>query len=326
MIYVGSTLERIDTHVHCRDGKQAYKGTISNTFEIADKAGVKKIIDMPNTDPPIFLSSDVIERLKFVPKDRKENYFLYVGATSDEKQLTEAVSCFDSFNEVVGFKLYAGHSVGNLGVVSVESQKKVWQTLASIGFKGVVVVHCEKESLINSSLWNPDKPITHAHARSKQAEIESVKDQLAIVKQLEFKGTVQFAHISCPESVELIDKARNSQKVSIEVTPHHLLWTDEMLQRPDGLIYKMNPPLRDKQTVEKLRDLLKQGKIDCIGTDHAPHPIHEKLHAPYMSGYPSLALYKELLEKFLPSIGVSQKLIDDMTCWNIKKIFGKKLG
>jgi dihydroorotase len=77
----------IDPHIHCRDGRQAYKETIKHVFEVAQEQGVKKIFDMPNTNPPILYEKDVQERLKFVPENRKKDYFLYIGATSDGKQL-----------------------------------------------------------------------------------------------------------------------------------------------------------------------------------------------------------------------------------------------
>lgn len=114
----------IDPHVHCRDDKQAYKETIAHVFEIAEKQGVKKIFDMPNIDPPILFEKDVERRLKFVPKNRKKDYFLYIGATSDEKQLAEAVKCYLKYKEVIGIKLFAGKSVGNLSVIDTENQKR----------------------------------------------------------------------------------------------------------------------------------------------------------------------------------------------------------
>ena len=64
----------IDPHVHCRDGKQAYKSTIKEVFEIAEMQGVKIIFDMPNTDPPVFTRDDVAERLKLVPQKYKKKY------------------------------------------------------------------------------------------------------------------------------------------------------------------------------------------------------------------------------------------------------------
>ena len=315
----------IDPHTHCRDGKQAYKETIEHVFEIAKKQGVEKIFDMPNTDPPILFEKDVQKRLKFVPDNKKKNYFLYVGATADEDQLKEFVSCYNKYNEVIGIKLYAGKSVGDLAVGDIVKQRMIYKTLSGLGYNGVIAVHCEKESHLKPELWEPLSPITHSYARPKEAEIESVKDQIKFAKEANFKGILHIVHISCPESVDLVEEARRVMKITCGATPHHILWDNEILNRPDGLLYKMNPPLRDKEDVVKLRQCLKEGKIDWIETDHAPHAIGEKLFPPYLSGYPSLYLYRDFVDNFLPSIGLDKILIRKLTFENIYRTFENKL-
>lgn len=314
----------IDPHVHCRDGKQKYKETIEHVFEIAKKQGVEKIFDMPNTDPPILYESDIQERLKLVPKDQKENYFLYIGATADDEQLEEAVKCYDKYKEVVGIKLYAGKSVGSLALISEGKQKKVYQVLSDLGYEGVLAVHCEKESCLKPELWDPSNPITHSYARPKKAEIESVKDQIDFAKETKFNGILHIVHVSCPESVELIDEARGEIRITCGVTPHHIIWDNEKLKR-GGLLYKMNPPLRNRKDVVRLRQYIKKGKVDWIETDHAPHAIGEKLYPPYLSGYPSLYLYRDFVENFLPGIGLDKNLIRKLTFENIYRTFENKL-
>ena len=315
----------IDPHVHCRDGKQAYKETIKHVFEIAQEQGVKKIFDMPNTDPPILFKKDVQERLRLVPENRKGDYFLYIGATANKRQLEEFTKCYNEYNEVIGIKLYAGKSVGNLAVIEEEEQRKIYKTLADLDYGGVLAVHCEKEDYLKPELFDPSNPITHSYARPKKAEIESIKDQIRFAKETNFKGILHIVHISCFESVELVEKARIEIKITCGTTPHHILWDKEMLNRPDGLLYKMNPPLRDKEDVVKLRQYLKEGRIDWIETDHAPHAIGEKLFMPFLSGYPSLYLYRDFVSKFLPNIGIDKKLIEKLTFENIYKTFETKL-
>jgi len=315
----------IDPHVHCRDGEQAYKETIKHVFEVAQEQGVKKIFDMPNTNPPILCEKNVQERLSFVPKSRGGDYFLYIGATADEKQLEEAVGCYDKYKEIVGIKLYAGKSVGDLGVIDAENQRRIYEILSNLGYKGVLAVHCEKGSYLKPEIWNPLNPITHSYARPKEAEIEAVKDQIRFAKETNFKGVLHIVHVSCPEVIELVEKARTEMRITCGVTPHHILWNNEMLNRPDGLLYKMNPPLRDKEDVIKLRRYLKEGKIDWIETDHAPHSIGEKLFPPYLSGYPSLYLYRNFVGEFLPKMGVDRNLIKKLAFENIYKVFKNKL-
>ena len=317
---------RIDTHVHFRDEEQKYKETIVHGLAVAKEQGVEYVFDMPNTVKPVLRKEDVKRRLALVPESEKGRYFLYVGATTNEEQLKEAIALVNEEKEVIGIKMFAGKSTGDLQILEEEGQKKVYQVLADNNYVGVISVHCEKESFMTNT-FDPNKPITHATSRPKKAEIESVKDQIKFVKETGFKGTLNICHVSCAESVELVQGAKKEGlNVTCEVTPHHAMWDYSKLEEQNGLLYKMNPPLRSKEDVLALQECIKKGKIDFIGTDHAPHAVGEKLLAGYPSGYPSLYLYKKFVEEFLPSIGVSKKLIEKMTGSNIAKVFKLSLA
>jgi len=312
---------RIDPHVHCRDGEQAYKETIAHVFQITKKQGVTHIFDMPNTDPPILTEKDVHERFALVPETKKRNYFLYLGLTPDEEQLEQAVVTFDRLTRVIGFKLYAGKSVGDLEVIEEEQQKKIYAILTALKYKGVIAVHCEKESFLKPELWDPSNPISHSFARPEEAEVASIQDQIRFVKDTGFQGNLHIVHVSCPESVELIDSARKEINITCGVTPHHIMWDNRRLSESNGLLYKMNPPLRSQPDVLGLVECLKAGKIDWIETDHAPHPIGEKLFSPYLSGFPSLYLYKDFVENFLPGLGINGEEIRKLTHDNVCRTF-----
>jgi len=324
---IGSKM-RIDPHVHCRDGKQNYKTTITRVFEIAGRQSVDIIFDMPNTDPPIVLPLNVARRLALVPQEKLDKYFLWMGLTSNSDQIESAVRCHENEPRVIGFKLYAGESVGDLAVTEIEEQFGIYKNLASLGYEGVLAVHCERKDLLKTELWDFHNPISHSWTRPKEAEIEAVENQIDFVRKSGFKGTLHIVHISCPESVALVGEARKSGiNITCGVTPHHLLYVDEIQSgHSAGLMYKMNPPLRRLEDVEALRYCLLRGEIDWIETDHAPHAVGEKLFSPHLSGFPSLFLYRELVEKFLPKVGASKELIEAMTFGNIVKTFGKKLA
>lgn len=316
---------RIDPHVHCKDGKEAYKETIVHVFKVANEQGVEVIFDMPNTNPPIVAEQDVLNRLSLVPREHEDNYFLYLGLTTNEYQLAEAVSVYNRYKQVIGFKLYAGESIGNLAVTDPEKQLGIYKVLADLNYTGVLSVHCERKDLLKPDLWNPLNPMSHSKARPEEAEIEAVRDQIRFANQTGFEGTLHIVHVSCPESVELIKMARQSIKITCGVTPHHIMWDSRQLSMPDGLFYKTNPPLRIRSDELDLIKCLKAGQIDWIETDHAPHPIGEKLFSPYLSGFPSLYLYRDFVEKFLPSIGISEEQIRKLTHDNICKTFGLKI-
>jgi len=311
---------RIDTHVHFRDGEQKYKETISHGLNVAKEQGVEHVFDMPNTAKPVLRKEDVERRLALVPELEKGRYFLYIGATTNEEQLKEAINLVREKKEVIGIKMFAGKSTGDLQILEEEGQKKVYQTLVDNNYTGVISVHCEKEAFMTNT-FDPLDPLTHATSRPKEAEIESLKDQIKFVKETGFKGTLNVCHVSCAESVELVQAAKKEINITCEVTPHHAMWDYSKLEEQNGLLYKMNPPLRSKEDVLALQKCIKDGKIDFVGTDHAPHTVGEKLYGPFPSGCPSLYNYKMFVEEFLPSIGVSESLIEEMTFKNINKIF-----
>lgn len=311
---------RIDPHVHFRDGNERYKETIEHGLAVAGSQGVDLVFDMPNTNPPILRKSDVEERLRYVPESESHRYFLYVGATENEDQIREAVRLVRENRHVIGIKLYAGHSTGDLAVIDEDAQENIYKTLADLDFRGVLAVHCEKEDFIEDR-FDPAEPYSHALSRPKTAETASVKDQIGYARESGFKGTLHICHISCKESVELVTAAREHMAITCGATPHHLLWDDSMFRRPDGLLYKTNPPLRSREDCADLRNSVARGEIDWIESDHAPHAVGEKLHGPYPSGYPSLYLYKICVEELLPALGLKNDLIRNLTCDNIKRAF-----
>jgi dihydroorotase len=311
---------RIDPHVHFRDEEQSYKETIKHGLDLAKEQGVDIVFDMPNTYNLILSKKDVLDRLKLVPQKDKKRYCLYIGATSNENQLKEAVDCVKNIKEVIGIKMFAGKSTGDLAILSTSNQKRVYEVLTDNDYKGVLVVHCEKEEFMNN-IFNPKKPYTHALSRPEKAEIESIKEQIRFAKESGFQGILHVCHVSCKESIKIIDEARKEIKITCGVTPHHLKWDESKYKGKYGLLYKINPPLRSKKNVRALQKYLVEGKIDWIETDHAPHAIGEKLYSGYPSGYPSLYLYKKCVEHFLPSLGLTEKQIKDLTFNNIKKTF-----
>lgn len=318
----------IDPHVHCRDWNQSHKETIKHALSVAERAGLSGIFDMPNTNPPITTRELVEKRLYDAGKLNSPVFYgLYIGMTSSPSQIGEATATWrELFPKVVGLKMFAGHSVGNLGIIQEAEQRIVYQTLSDEGYKGVLAVHCEKESLLRLDLWNPKVPASHSYARPPEAEIKSIEDQIRFATDSQFRGRLHIAHTSLPESVELVNSARKQGaiKISCGVTPHHCcLDYESMPDFPDGLLRKVNPPLRDKNSAKRMLDLLREGKIDWIETDHAPHTLKEKLQFPHnaMSGFPGLPFYPHFLN-YLRKQGFSDEQLRDLTHNNICNIFG----
>ncbi len=314
----------IDPHVHLRDFNETEKETVKHGLEVARDSGVSAVFDMPNTNPPITHRSNVTDRLALAKNAnvKKVFYGLYLGLTSNPEQIKEAVSLYrEFFPQIVGMKLYAGHSVGNLGVIDLFNQHIVYKTLAKEGFDGVLTVHAEKESELQK-VWNPKLPISHCLARPEKAEVESVKDQLYLSELTGFKGKLHIAHISSPKAVQLVNEAQaKGRDISSGVCPHHLIYDWNKMFDENGVIWKMNPPLRAPGDPQIMLQYLREGKIDWLETDHAPHTLKQKTSSPFSSGITGLQHW-QLFIKYLTENEFSEQRIEEVTFTKAANRFG----
>jgi dihydroorotase len=299
----------IDVHVHLRDGRQAAKETILHGLQVASALGITAVCDMPNTDPPLTHRLAVLDRLALgaqaVAQLGKEFFYgVYLGVTADDEQLCEVVDLYRELSpQVVGLKLFAGHSTGNMGLTTEEQQQQVYRQLAHMGYTGVLAVHCEKESLMHPELWDPQIPESHLLARPPEAEIASVSDQITFARQAGFPGTLHICHISTEKAIALVaDAQKHGMRITCGATAHHAL-LDEHLAKTPGHLCKMNPPLRCAADRDAVFSALCDGTIDWIESDHAPHTLVDK--AKGASGVPGFA-GTALLIRALRHAGVSE--------------------
>ncbi|MBI4116206.1 dihydroorotase [Candidatus Pacearchaeota archaeon] len=314
----------IDPHVHFRDFKQSYKETVKHGLEVARDSGLSAVFDMPNTDPLIIDRETLEKRLRIAKEANVPEVFygVYLGATANSEQLKRAMDLYREFSpHVVGFKLFAGESVGNLAVVNFSEQLNVYKVLAEEGYNGVLGIHAESERAMRKSVWDSSNPISHCIARPPEAEVESIKEQLILYNDSKFPGKIHIHHVSCPESVELIQRAKkNGVRISLGVCPHHLFYNQGQMNSENGILWKMNPPLRPRGYNAKMLEDLREGRIDFMETDHAPHSVEDKFEK-HMSGIPGLPWWPKFIE-YLKINNFSDKRIEEVTFGNAQKIFG----
>ncbi len=294
----------IDAHVHLRDWGQSEKETLLHGMSIALYSGVDELFDMPNTSPPLTDRASVEKRIADAKRcGLPVRYHLYAGVTGDPKQIEEVVALTREYPyEVIGLKMFAGHSTGNMGLVEGETQKQVYRTLALLGYEGVVALHCEKESLLRADLEDPSDYSTHSLARPVASEVASVADQIRYSEEAGFAGHLHICHLSSVSSLALVEEAKKrGRRISCASTPHHLLLNSE--DASSHFLYaKMNPPLRSEFERASLFAALLAGRIDWVETDHAPHTLADKEGG--ASGIPGfsglLLLVKRLYEAECP--------------------------
>ena len=325
----------IDTHVHCRDWDEKYKTTILEVTTLLRRNGGKALIDMPNTKPRILYRADVKHRNETAESQGcRKGYYLNIGGTKNPKQIEEAVEAVDNYDNVTGIKFFTtGNDSDPLVIKNEIDQASFYKNLREFGYKGVVIPHCEKESLFKIGRFNPDHPWTWNEQRPKEAEVASIKDQIRLSVDASFNGHIHFPHVTCADSLDAILEHMNHASMSAEVTPQHmLLSTRDMTTRKD-LDKKVNPPIRSQEVVdilwERLKDIVEEGNlIITTGSDHAVHTLKEKMEGSihegkiegYLSGYPGQKIYPNLIEE-LKRHEFSQDDIKNLTYWNAKKIF-----
>lgn len=287
----------IDVHVHLRDGAQADKETIAHGFRVAASCGISALFDMPNTVPTLTTRQAILDRIDFGRKMATTVaqevgfplfYGVYGGVSADYHQVQSMVDLYREVHPaLVGLKMFAGHSTGNMGLVEADQQRAVYEMLTDMGYTGVLAVHCEKERLMRPDLWDPLRPESHLKARPVEAEVSSVADQIAAARLSGFSGTLHICHISTAKAIALVVQARGEgMRITCGATAHHALLS-ERVAGTAGNLCKMNPPLRSEGDRRAVFEALCTGDIDWIESDHAPHTIEDKRNG--ASGIPGFA-------------------------------------
>ncbi len=268
----------VDLHCHLREPGFEEKETIATGTQAAARGGYTTICCMPNTNPPLDNEATVnyVKR-----KAEKEGAIrvLPIGCITRGREGRELVE----MNELVNAGVIGFSDDGN-PVASSRIMYLAMQYSTSYGLP--VIDHCEDKELSEGGAVNEGWLATRLGLRGIPAAAEEniIARDIALARLS--KARLQVAHISTTGSVQLVRQAKASGvNISAEVTPHHLTLTQEWVMGPPDspsktLLYdtnaKVNPPLRTQEDIESLVEGLKDGTIDAIATDHAPHTLVDK--------------------------------------------------
>ncbi len=258
----------VDMHVHFRQPGFEYKETIKSGCESALKGGMTSVAVMPNTNP-VMDSVENIENLKkIIKKDAKIN--VYVLGCITKGQNGEKLADFSKLKIAgcVGFT-DDGHCVADSKVMEKAFEK-------SAGRKHLLISHAEDTKLSANGVMNQGFIAEKLGLKgvSNESEYKMVERDIKLAKK--HKARIHIAHVSTKESCDLIRKAKKQGvKITAEATPHHFTLTEKDCESFDAN-FKMSPPLRKQKDVDAIKRAIKDGTINCIATDHAPHAVHEK--------------------------------------------------
>ena len=308
-----------DVHVHLREPGFSYKETILTGTKAAAKGGFTLVAAMPNLNPVPDSAEHLKIELDRIEKNRVIKVLPYGSITVGEKG-KELRDMAGMAKDVIAF------SDDGKGVQNSEMMEKA-MTVAK-GLNKPIVAHCEVESLLNGGyIHDGEYAKLHGHKGiSSASEYEEVIRDI----NLSEKTGCQFhaCHISTKESVEAIRRAKaKGLKVSGETGPHYLAFTDMDLQESGN--WKMNPPIRSEEDRQALIKAVRDGTIECIITDHAPHSREEKSKglAGSSMGVVGLETSFAAVNTYMVEKGYIsfEKLVEVMSI-NPRKIFGLESG
>jgi len=255
-----------DVHVHFREPGFSYKETILTGSLAAARGGYTAVCTMPNLDPVPDCPKNLREQLDIIDSDAVINVYPYGSITAGQRG--ETLSDMEGMADFV-----IGFSDDGKGVQDPEIMRQAMLKAKALG--KMIAAHCEDSSLLNGGyIHDGHYAKKHGHKGiSSESEWKQVERDLVIAK--ETGCAYHVCHVSCKESVDLIRKAKaDGVDVTCETAPHYIVLDDNDLKE-DGR-YKMNPPLRSEADRLALIEGIRDGTIDMIATDHAPHSAEEK--------------------------------------------------
>jgi len=262
----------IDVHVHLRDEGKAYKEDFYSGTAAAAAGGITTVLDMPNNNPVTMNVAALKNRMEKAEKKILVNVGFYSEFPKKNNEIEKIIA-----EGAVAFKLFMAEQVGGLNIDDDDALLEAFGIATKM--KVPIAVHAEDKSTLKEAEHrfkraNCNDIDAFLEAHSKGVEAKAVKRVLNLVKQV---GThVHFCHVSTEDGLNaIVDEKKKGVPITCETTPHHLLISTDELKQIGTLALTM-PPVREKQHLTALWNGIKNGWIDIIASDHAPHALEEK--------------------------------------------------
>lgn len=254
----------IDPQVHFREPGLEHKEDLFTASCACAKGGVTSFLEMPNTRPLTITQQALDDKLQRAQSKCLVNYGFFIGATPEN--LPDLLNA----KPTPGIKIFMGSAHGHLLV----AQEAALDAIFAQGDR-LIAVHAEDQARINErrkEFAGIHDPAIHSQIQDNQAALLATKLALKLSKK--YQRRLHILHMSTAEEADLLRSDKPSW-VTAEVTPQHLLLNTSAYEKI-GTLAQMNPPLRSPHDNEVLWQALRDGVIDFIATDHAPHTLEEK--------------------------------------------------
>jgi len=306
----------IDAHVHFRTPGYEKKEDWTSGSRAALAGGFTTVFDMPNTKPTTTTLKALESKRKMISEKALVNFGLFFGAGPDNFD-----ECMKA-KGIVGYKVYMGATTGHEVQEGIDRSSEVLEKMLT-NTERIVAIHAEDESLMkdHADTYKGDNtPEVHSLIRSDEIAYTAAKKALHIAKKTE--GRLHLCHMSTKKEVELMRKF-GSDKITCEVTPHHLFLAIRDYVKLGNFI-KVNPPVRGQHDQDVLWQALNEGTITMIASDHAPH-LKEEKEKPYSdapAGIPELETSLALMLNAVNDEKIELKDVVNLMCEKPARIFG----
>jgi dihydroorotase len=253
----------IDIHVHFRDPGLTYKEDFSTGSLAAVFGGISCVFDMPNTIPNTTTIQTISGKIQSFDKKAYVDFGLYAGITDNNINIIEKLA-----EKSNGFKIYLGATTNSLAF-NIDNLKETLNKIYPTN--KLVLVHAEDNQCLARHNKTVENLTDYYHSRPTICEEAAIKNILS--HSLGINSRIHICHLTSCEGIELLK--HSPKNISCGVTPHHLSFSIDDDLKPQSN-YKVNPPIRTSFDKEALFDGIKNGVIDVLESDHAPHSIDEK--------------------------------------------------
>ncbi len=276
----------IDPHVHFRDPGNPEKEDLESGSRAAASGGITSFLDMPNTLPNAINRTVLEEKLSLASKKAVTHHGFFIGATSNNIADLQSV---EGMEGVCGIKIFMGSSTGDL---LVHEQHHLEDIFANTG--GVIATHAEDENRLQSRIpqFSHRKDIA-AHAECRDVECALIATKRASALAKDHAHRLHIVHLTSGAEADWLS-LNKGDLITTEVCAQHLTFDQDDVKEL-GVRALMNPPIRYTEDRDALWKRLKDGTIDCVVTDHAPHTLESK-----SVGYPQAPAGMPGVETSLP--------------------------
>jgi dihydroorotase len=303
----------IDSQVHFREPGATHKEDLETGSRGAVAGGVTAVFEMPNTKPTTTTPEALADKISRATNRMFCDFAFYVGGTREN---VSEIPKLEKLPGSAGIKVFAGSSTGDL---LVEDDVGLDAIIGNLSRRAAF--HSEDEFRLRARVGEQraGDPTSHPVWRDEEAARLSTERLLRLARK--HKKCVHILHISTAEELPLL--AENRHYATVEVTPHHLTLTADDYARL-GTRMQMNPPVREARHKDALWEAIRNGLVDVLGSDHAPHTLEEKAK-PYPQSPSGMTGVQTLVPIMLDHVNkgrLSLQRFVDLTSHGPNRIFG----